>query len=483
MRKNILQLQEKSSSLDPDRQARKNIEKRAVELCDRFFETIDSQQAYRQFDESINQLLDAPISDEGEDVGSVFEDLEKNILPAGLNPASGKHFGYIPGGGLMSSAVGDYIAAVTNRYAGVYFSSPGAVLMETRLINWMAELVGFGKNAGGYLSSGGSGANFSAVVTARDGAGLTSGQFSNAVVYLSSQTHHCVERALNLAGMGEAARRFIPLDDTYRMIPEELEKQILQDKKEGLIPWMVVASAGSTDTGAVDPLNKIADITDRQKIWFHVDAAYGGFFLLADNAREKLTGINRSDSVVLDPHKGLFLPYGIGALIVKDVDKLARSHTYSANYMKDTEIYSQIYSPADLSPELSKHFRALRMWLPLKLHGVKAFTYALEEKIYLAQYAWQKLDEMDDIETGPKPQLSVFMFRWKPEHGDADELNKLLHTAIVDDGEVFISTTRMNGKFVLRLAILSFRTHLAEVDRFLEIVREKIEELKREEIS
>lgn len=482
MRKNILQLQEKSSGLEPGRQTRKEFEKKAVDICDRFFESVDEQPAYRVFDESVNDVLDASIPAEPEQSQQVFNDFEQNILPPGLNPASGKHFGYIPGGGLMTSAVGDYIAAATNRYAGVYFSSPGAVLMETRLINWMASLVGYGKRAGGYLSSGGSIANLSAVVTARDNAGLESGRFSKAVVYLSSQTHHCVERALNIAGLGDAVRRFIRLDEKYRMISADLEKQIREDREKGLIPWMIVASAGSTDTGAVDPLNDIAGIADRENLWYHVDAAYGGFFLLAENGRQKLAGIEHADSVVLDPHKGMFLPYGVGALVVKDIEKLAKAHAYSANYMKDTEVYSQIYSPADLSPELSKHFRALRMWLPLKLHGVNAFKHALEEKIYLSQYAWQKLDEMDDIETGPKPQLSVFMFRWKPKRGSADELNKLLHQAIVEDGEVFLSTTRIKGKFVLRMAILSVRTHLADVDRFLEIVREKIEELKSKKL-
>ena len=479
MRKTILQLQEEASSLEPSKQNRKNLEKKASELCNRFLDTASEKKAYQIFDKSINSLLQSPITDEPQPEEDVLNELENEIIPPGLNPTSGNHFGYIPGGGLMSAALGDYIAAVTNRYAGVYFSSPGAVLLETRLINWMSDLIGYnGETSGGYLSSGGSIANLSAVVTARESAGLSSDQFSKTVVYLSTQTHHCVERALNIAGMKDAVRRFVPIDEKYRMIPGELKKLVDKDAENGLIPWMVVASAGSTDTGAVDPLDSIAEIAAEHQLWFHVDAAYGGFFLLTDGAKKQFRGIEKSDSVVLDPHKGLFLPYGSGALVVKDVEKLAAAHSYSANYMKDTEIDFGIYSPADVSPELSKHFRGLRMWLPLKLHGVRAFRSALEEKLRLAMYAWERLNEMDEIEMGPKPQLTVFMFRWKPDNGNADEMNNKLHRAVIDDGRVFLSTTRINESFVLRLAILSVRTHLEEVDRLIEVLKEKMEMLR-----
>ena len=480
MRKNILRLQEKSTTLEPSKQEWDKLEEKASQLCNRFFDTSSEKKAYQTFDKSINALLESPIPDQPQEINAVLDEIENQIVPPGLNPTSGSHFGYIPGGGLMSAALGDYIAAVTNRYVGVYFSSPGGVLVETRLVNWMAELVGYGESSGGYLSSGGSVANLSAVVTARESAGLTSGSFSEAVVYLSTQTHHCVERALNIAGMKDAVRRFIPIDEHYRMIPGELEKAIKKDKESGLNPWMVVASAGSTDTGAVDPLDDISEIAEKHTLWFHVDAAYGGFFLLAESARKQFSGIEKSDSVVLDPHKGLFLPYGSGALVVKDAEKLAAAHKYSANYMKDTEIDSGIYSPADLSPELSKHFRGLRMWLPLKLHGVNAFRSSLEEKLQLAMYAWERLSEIEEIEMGPKPQLTVFMFRWKPKNGDADELNRQLHQSIVEDGRVFLSTTRIRDHFVMRLAILSVRTHLEQVDRFLSVLKEKMEWVRNE---
>ena len=293
----------------------------------------------------------------------------------------------------------------------------------------MADLIGYGETAGGYLASGGSMANLTAVVTARDSSGLTSNLYPESVVYLTRQTHHCLDRALNIAGLGTCQRRYIEMDERFRMKLESLSKQLRKDVQAGLTPFMIVASAGSTDTGAVDPMTKIGQIAKKNNISFHVDAAYGGFFLLTQEGKKPLKGIELSDSVVLDPHKGLFLPYGIGALIVKEVGKLAEAHRYSANYMQGHQINDYVASPTDVSPELSKHFRAMRIWLPLKLHGLKAFRSALHEKILLGRYLWEQIGQIRDIKTGPAPQLNIFMFRWKPETGDTNEM-KVLSTFV-----------------------------------------------------
>lgn len=477
MKDTILKLAMEASPLEPNAEQRTFLQDLAFDYADRFYDSLSEQKAYEKFDKTINNLLDEPIREEASDAADILQQVENRVVPPGLNPVSGNHFGYIPGGGLMSAAIGDYIAAITNRYAGVYASSPGAVVLETRLVNWMSDLVGYPEGSGGYLASGGSIANLTAVVTARDDAGIRSTLIEKSVVYLTHQTHHCVERALNIAGMRYCIRRFVPVDERYRMIPDELESAIQKDIGEGLQPWMIVVSAGSTDTGAIDPLEEIGNISEKYNLWFHVDAAYGGFFLLTDEGKKKMKGIERSDSVVLDPHKGLFLPYGLGSLIVKDVSKLADAHRFSASYMQDTKVNSGIFSPAEISPELSKHFRGMRMWIPLKVHGVRAFRSALQEKLLLARYAWYQLNDMNDIEVGPQPQLTVFTFRWKPDRGDAEEMNRKLHRAILEDGRIFLSTTRVEEKFVLRVAILSVRTHLKEVEMLLKIIRNKTEEL------
>lgn len=467
----------KSKTLEPDSTRRSELVKIADEYAERFYESIQNTKAYQTIDHRITRNVAMPVPETGIAAETVVDILENEIIPPGLNLASGRHFGYIPGGGIHSAAVADYLAAVTNRYASVYASSPGAAVLETNMVRWLCGIIGYGEGAGGYLSSGGSIANLTAVVAARDDSGCKSESYSRMVVYLSSQTHHCVERALNIAGLEECVRRKISLDDRYRMQPDELRKAIKLDREKGLIPWMVVASAGSTDTGAVDPLNDLAEICSREKLWFHVDAAYGGFFILTEEGKQLLSGIEKSDSAVLDPHKGMFLPYGIGALLVKDVEKLAKSHRYEANYMKDARSDTGFYSPADISPELSKHFRALRMWLPLQLHGVSSFRNSLKEKMKLAHYLWTEFRDMDEIEVSPEPQLSIFMFRWIPDAKNVNELNRQLHKKLVSDGWVFLSTTEINGNVFFRVAVLSVRTHIEEADELLKTVKRLIKDL------
>jgi glutamate/tyrosine decarboxylase-like PLP-dependent enzyme len=474
----LRELRESSSKLDPGLEERKHLQQAAVDYANQFYESQPDQKAYQEFDESVKDLLNEPLRDESSTAEEIIQQIDNDVIQPGLNTVSGRHFGYIPGGGLASAAVGDFLAAVTNRYAGIYASSPGAVVLETRLTNWLCGLIGYGEGAGGYLSSGGSHANLTAIVTARDDAGLKGADYSRAVVYLTKQTHHCVDRALNIAGMRDCHRRYISMDAKYRMIPSKLKSCIEQDRNEGLIPWVIVASAGSTDTGAIDPLDEIGDIASEQELWYHVDAAYGGFFILTDNGKKKLKGIEKSDSVVMDPHKGLFLPYGTGALVVKDVRKLAEAYQFKANYMRDADVRSGVYSPAEISPELSKHFRGLRMWIPLKLHGVQRFRDALEEKQLLAKYLWDKMNSLSEIEMGPAPQLSIFMFRWNPKKDDVNELNKELHKSILKDGRFFLSTTEVDGKFYFRVAILSVRTHVEEVNELLDVIQEKISMLR-----
>ncbi len=280
--------------------------------------------------------------------------------------------------------------------------------------------------------------------------------------------------------MGDATIRTIEMDRRYRMKPELLNEQIKQDKEESKLPLIIFASAGTTDLGAVDPLNEIAGIAERHNIWFHVDAAYGGFFLLTEQGKNKMKGIEKADSVTIDPHKGLFLPYGSGALLVRDVQKLYDSQHMTANYLQDTLSATEELSPADLSPELSKHFRGLRMWLPLKLFGVSPFRAALNEKLELTNYFYSEVQKIEGIEVGPEPELSVMFFRYLPsdKNTGANEFNKKLVNALHKDGRVFLSSTNIDDTVYLRLAVLSFRTHLEDIDLTLELLKEKIADLE-----
>lgn len=343
----------------------------------------------------------------------------------------------------------------------------------------MCDLIGYPEQSAGNLTSGGSTANLIAMVAARDDSGIKAKDFERAVIYTTQQVHHCVVKAIKFAGLREATLCTIEMDERYRMDPDKLAAQVHADKEKGLLPLMVFASAGTTDLGAVDPLDEIADIAEKHDLWFHTDVAYGGFFLLTGHGKEKTAGIERCDSVSIDPHKGLFLPYGLGAVLVKDGRKLYESQHMSANYMQDTLKATEEYSPADLSPELSKHFRGLRMWLPLQLFGIAPFRAALDEKLLLTRYFYEKIQQIEGIEVGPEPELSVLFFRYVPGKGDPNDFNKKLTDAIHKDGRVFLSSTNLVGTVYLRLAVLNFRTHLHQIELILQVVREMIEKVKK----
>jgi aromatic-L-amino-acid decarboxylase len=411
-----------------------------------------------------------------------MELFETTVLTPGLNPAHSGHFGYIPGSGLYHSALGDFLAAVSNRYAGIYAASPGAVRMEQMLIQWLIHMFGYPDTAAGDLTSGGSIANLSAIVAARDHKGLSAKDYHRAVVYFTEHTHHCVEKAVRIAGLSDCIKRFVPVDENFRMQPHALGQMITRDREDGLIPWLLVGSAGTTDTGSVDPLDDLADIARDHKIWFHVDGAYGASFVLCDQGRQMLKGMERSDSLVVDPHKGFFVPFGTGVVLVRDGMNLHRSFHYQANYMQDEKTLAKLdrMSPAELSPELSRHFRGMRLWLPLKLLGVKPFRAALAEKMLLAAYFYERIQEIEGIETGPFPDLSIVIFRYLPKRGNADAFNEKLIEKIMNHGRVFLSSTRIHGNVMLRLAVLSFRTHLEKVDEAITIVEEMIDQVKKE---
>jgi aromatic-L-amino-acid decarboxylase len=471
----IHQLERATRPLEPGASRRRRLRDAVVASSERFLRRIRTLKGFQETEDRGSGLLRSPIGPRGIPIEAAIALLEHDVVRPGGNPASGGYLAYIPGGGIYHAALGDYLAAITNKYAGVFFAGPGAVRMENMLVRWVADLAGYPATAGGHIASGGSLATLAAVAAARDAHGLKGADFSSAVVYLTTQAHHCIEKALRIAGLAEAQVRYIATDERFRMRPDALDQAVVTDRRQGLRPWLVIAAAGTTDTGAVDPLGAIAAIARRERCWFHVDAAYGGFFLLTEHGRRLLAGIEQSDSAVLDPHKGMFLPYGSGVVLLREARLLAATHSYSGHYMQDALQQAGEISPADVSPELSKHFRALRMWLPLILLGTDPFQAALEEKLLLARYFYREVRTLG-FEVGPEPDLSIVTFRWAPAGASLERVNQM-NQAIVDgvrrDGRVFLSSTMLDGRFTLRLAVLAFRTHRAIVDLALRVLQEQ----------
>lgn len=468
----IKALNEISNQLELPQEKQKELLQQLGDFTSKFIHQLPTEKAFNAKSIAKEKLVIHP--ETKQTLATILDVYQKEVINAGIKAASGGHVGYIPGGGIYTAALGDFLAAISNEYAGVYYASPGAVTIENEVINWLKSVFSFPKNAVGNLTSGGSIANLIALTAARDKHGVKNEKIPQSVIYLSAQVHHCIQKSLRIIGLEDVIIRYVALDENHKMNSSQLNELIENDKNEGLQPFLVIASAGTTDTGAIDPLDKIADIAQHHKMWFHIDGAYGGFFVLTSK-KQLFKGIERADSLVVDPHKGMFLPYGLGAVLVKDVEAVLHSNLYAANYMQDALSDELANSPANVSPELTKHFRGLRLWLPLQLHGIQPFVACLEEKLLLTTYFRKKLTAMG-FKVGPNPDLSVSYF-WYPFGEHENKQNKKLLEEIHKDGSVFLSSTLLNDKFVIRMAILSFRTKLTTIDTALEMIKKSLQKM------
>jgi aromatic-L-amino-acid decarboxylase len=318
-------------------------------------------------------------------------------------------------------------------------------------------------------------ANFSAIVTARRA--KLSEDFLRGTLYVSGQVHASVTKAASLAGFPAANVRRVPVTQDLRMDARACADMVREDRASGMEPFFVVASAGTTNTGAIDPLDDLATLCADEGMWLHADAAYGGFFQLTERGRKRFRGIERADSITLDPHKGMFLPYGTGSLLVRDGSLLREAHYSGAAYLQDVVAGGEILPNfSEYSPELSRDFRGLRVWLPLQLHGVAAFRDALDEKLDLARVAYDELRGEERLDLPWDPELSIVALRLAPLTGagaeEEDDRNRALLERINASKRVFLSSTMVDGRFTLRIAILSHRTHHDRIDEAIEIIRD-----------
>jgi len=421
-----------------------------------------------------------PIPRTGMDMDTLLAEIFSTYLEGTYNTASGGYMGYIPGGGLLQSALADFITAAINRYVGVHVAAPRLAAMEAQVLRWFADLMEMPPETRGLLTTGGSLANFSAVVTAR--VAKLPEDFLDGVLYVSEHVHHSITKAAHLAGLPRRAVRSLPLDSAWRLDCDALEAAVGEDRAAGRRPFMVVGSGGTTQTGAVDDLRRLAEICAAEKLWLHVDAAYGGFFQLTRRGRQVLDGIKHADSITLDPHKGMFLPYGTGALLVRNGEDLRRAHAASADYMPAMQAsdHPLVQDFCEYGPELSRDCRGLRVWLPLKLHGIQPFIASLDEKLDLARHAAEGLRAIPGMEILAEPALSVIAFRLRPAgktDGAGDDLTRRLLERVQARDRIFMTATTLAGAYALRLCILSYRTHAERVEEALEIIRHEAEAL------
>ncbi|MFA9432756.1 aspartate aminotransferase family protein [Egicoccus sp. AB-alg2] len=390
-------------------------------------------------------------------------------IAQGHESRTGGHLAYIPGSGLLTAAIGELLASAGNRYTGLHAPSPGAVALEVGVLRWLCELFGMPEGAQAVLLSGGSMANLTALVAARER--HAPGRPQLATVYVGEQAHASVRKAARTIGILPEHVRVCPSGDGLRLDVETVRVMVKQDRADGLVPTAIVAAAGTTNFGAVDCLGRLADLAADLGVWLHVDGAYGGFFRLTERGRARLAGIERADSITLDPHKSLFLPFGTGAVVVRDRRALVDAFGEEADYLRDLPDADQLPDLAELTPELTREWRGAKLWLPLKLHGLAPFVEALDADLDLAAWAHDELAAMPGVTTCGPPDLSIVGFRVPGD--DAAQDAALAH--LNAEGRVRLSSTHLDGRVVLRLAVLSHRTRRHHVQYVLDRLRDWLE--------
>jgi len=421
------------------------------------------------------RALREPAPEHATPLDELLAPLFDDWIPRSFNTAGPGYLAYVPGGGLFPAALADLISAGTNRYTGVWQAAPALVQLEANVLDWFREWMGFPETARGLLTTGGSMAAFNAVVCARER--LLGPDIRPGTIYVSTQAHHSIVKSARLAGIYPDRVRQVPVDGEFRMQVDSLAEAIAVDRARGLRPFLVVSSAGTTNTGAVDPLGAIADLCSAETIWHHVDGAYGAFFRLVDDLRPALAGLERADSLTLDPHKGLFLPYGVGALLVRDGSALRAAHAATASYMPAVAEADDLYDPSQFGPDLSRGFPGLRVWFCLKLFGVARFRAALAEKRTLALDAARRIGELPGVVLTAPPELSLFAFHLTWNRATRDEENRAtaeLIERVTRRGRVMLTgcTVEAGGapRFLARVCVLSFRTRQERIDACVEDV-------------
>jgi aromatic-L-amino-acid/L-tryptophan decarboxylase len=401
----------------------------------------------------------------------ILADLERDVLPYVARISHPGYLAFIPGEGTWPGALGDLIASALNIDTCWWLGSSGPSALELVVVDWLRGWVGYPDRAAGVLVSGGSAANLTALACAREA--RVGPMDDRGVVYMSDQTHSSLARAARALGFRPDQVRVIPTDDRARIRPDALRGAIVSDQAGGRRPLIVIANAGTTAAGAIDDFHELAEICRQHNVWLHVDGAYGAFACLSERGRQALDGIELADSITLDPHKWLYQPIELGALLVRDGAALRRGFEINPDYLTDIEAGDHEVNFADLGLQLTRSCRALKLWISLRYFGVAAFRDAIDRCLDLAAHAEQAIVASPELELMSPASLGIVTFRRHPAGVDDEVRLERMNAGIADEierqGDVFMSTGRVRGRFVLRLCILNHSTSQAEVDRALEL--------------
>lgn len=417
----------------------------------------------------LEAALREPIPESGTDFATVLDRVARDILPWRARVDHPRFFAFVPGPGNYVGAMADALASGFNVFAGTWLGASGPAMVELVTVDWLRELCGLPKGAGGLFVSGGSMANLTGLAVARDA--RLGGRLADGVAYASDQTHSAVSRALRVLGFAPGQLRLLAADEEFRIPLDALARAVADDRAAGRVPFCVIANAGTTNTGAVDPLAELADLCASEDLWFHIDAAYGGGAVLSERGRRDLEGLGCADSLALDPHKWLFQPFEIGCVLVREAGLLADTFHARPEYLRDVHRAEEEVHFSDLGVQLTRGFRALKLWMSLQVFGLAAFRSAVERTLDLAERAESRLRESGRWRIVAPARLGVVAFRWAPPgqaEREADEVTRGLAEASLLDGWAFVSSTVLRDRPALRLCTLNPRTTDEEILQVVE---------------
>ncbi len=461
-----------ASELEMTPDAMRELVREAAELVVRRIDRLPEELPWRGADRAeLEPLLREPAPERGRPAHEVLERAVRDVLSVAGRVDHPRFFAFVPSAPTWPGVVADFLAAGFNTFQGTWLESSGPSQIELVVTDWFREWVGYPPEAGGLFTSGGSAASLDALVAAREAAGAP----ERPAVFMSDQSHSALQRAARIVGVRPDGVRRVASDRDFRIRMDELHRSVAEARAAGFTPVAVCANAGATNTGAVDPLDAMADYCADAGIWLHVDAAYGGFAVLTERGRALFRGLDRADSITLDAHKWLFQPFEAGCLLVRDVRHLERAFSVHPEYLQDAELGMEHVNFADRGLQLTRSFRALKVWMSVQTFGLAAFRRAVAGGIELADRAASYVADSATLELLCPASLGVVCFRFGPPDRGMDEqalerLNEAIQGRVIETGMAMMSSTRLKGVYSLRLCILAHRTTWADVEATLAAV-------------
>ncbi len=409
-------------------------------------------------------LLREPPPEEGRSAAEVLERAATQILPVASRVDHPRFFAFVPGSATWPGVLADFLCAGHNTFQGTWLGASGPSQVEVVVLDWFRDWIGYPATASGLFTSGGSAASLDAFVAAREAAGAP----QRATVYMSDQSHSALSRAATIVGIRAEHVRKVKSDDFYRMDMRELARMVAEDRAAGMHPIAVCGNGGATNTGAVDPLDAMADFCAADRLWFHVDAAYGGFAVLTEKGRRVLKGLERADSIAMDAHKWLFQPFEAGCLMVRDVRRLESAFAVQPEYLQDAQLGHEQPNFSDRGLQLTRSFRALKVWMSIQTFGLAAFRRTVAKGIQLAEEAEEYVLASEILEIANPASLGIVCFRFNPRnsgysHEFLERINKAIQARVIGTGTAMMSSTRLRGAYSLRFCILNHHTTWQDV--------------------